>query len=314
MNRSKAFFLNGGIGRILCAIPALEKYAEESGDKDFLVICEGAVDILKGHPVLDAKTYDIFHKNLFHSKLQSREVVSLEPYRVWEYYNQKCNLTQAFDILINNKGIRKLPKPTVILSKEETIQGKKLIDDIKTKIKKDKTIIFQPFGRGIEHIDSSFIDKTGRSIEYKNIKSLIRKLQKENFAVILMSEFGLDLKDQKYTDEVAFPEGLNLRQWASVIKHTDHFFGCDSVGQHLSYAMQTPTTVVLGPTYPVNTSYPDCEYFNIMDLGEIDREYDPIRITMDERITRKNELLMAMNEQIEDFIVNGIMGRNQDDK
>jgi ADP-heptose:LPS heptosyltransferase len=241
-------------------------------------------------------------------------VVSLEPYRVWEYYNQKCNLTQAFDILINNKGIRKLPKPTVILSKEETIQGKKLIDDIKTKIKKDKTIIFQPFGRGIEHIDSSFIDKTGRSIEYKNIKSLIRKLQKENFAVILMSEFGLDLKDQKYTDEVAFPEGLNLRQWASVIKHTDHFFGCDSVGQHLSYAMQTPTTVVLGPTYPINTSYPDCEYFNIMDLGEIDREYDPIRITMDERITRKNELLMAMNEQIEDFIVNGIMGRNQDDK
>jgi hypothetical protein len=314
MNRSKAFFLNGGIGRILCAIPALEKYAEESSDKDFLVICEGAVDILKGHPVLDQKTYDIFHKNLFHSKLQSREVVSLEPYRVWEYYNQKCNLTQAFDILINNKGIRKLPKPTVILSKEETIQGKKLIDDIKTKIKKDKTIIFQPFGRGIEHIDSSFIDKTGRSIEYKNIKSLIRKLQKENFAVILMSEFGLDLKDQKYTDEVAFPEGLNLRQWASVIKHTDHFFGCDSVGQHLSYAMQTPTTVVLGPTYPVNTSYPDCEYFNIMDLGEIDREYDPIRITMDERITRKNELLMAMNEQIEDFIVNGIMGRNQDDK
>jgi hypothetical protein len=313
MNRSKAFFLNGGIGRILCAIPALEKYAEESGDKDFLVICEGAVDILKGHPVLDAKTYDIFHKNLFHSKLQSREVVSLEPYRVWEYYNQKCNLTQAFDILINNKGIRKLPKPTVILSKEETVQGKKLIDDIKTKIKKDKTIIFQPFGRGIEHIDSSFIDKTGRSIEYKNIKSLIRKLQKENFAVILMSEFGLDLKDQKYTDEVAFPEGLNLRQWASVIKHTDHFFGCDSVGQHLSYAMQTPTTVVLGPTYPINTSYPDCEYFNIMDLGEIDREYDPIRITMDERITRKNELLMAMNEQIEDFVVNGIMGRNKDD-
>jgi ADP-heptose:LPS heptosyltransferase len=271
------------------------------------------VDIIKGHPLLDQKTYDIFHKNLFHSKLQSRDVVSLEPYRVWEYYNQKCNLTQAFDILINNKGIRKLPKPTVILSKEETVQGKKLIDDIKTKIKKDKTIIFQPFGRGIEHIDSSFIDKTGRSIEYKNIKSLIRKLQKENFAVILMSEFGLDLKDQKYTDEVAFPEGLNLRQWASVIKHTDHFFGCDSVGQHLSYAMQTPTTVVLGPTYPVNTSYPDCEYFNIMDLGEIDREYDPIRITMDERITRKNELLMAMNEQIEDFVVNGIMGRNKDD-
>jgi hypothetical protein len=34
---------------------------------------------------------------------------------------------------------------------------------------------------------------------------------------------------------------------------------------------------------------------------------------MDERITRKNELLMNMNEQIEEFIVNGIMGRNTDE-
>jgi hypothetical protein len=34
---------------------------------------------------------------------------------------------------------------------------------------------------------------------------------------------------------------------------------------------------------------------------------------MDERITRKNELLMNMNEQIEEFIINGIMGRNTDE-
>lgn len=314
MNRSKAFFLNGGIGRILCAIPALEKYAEESGDKDFLVICEGAVDILKGHPVLDAKTYDIFHKNLFHSKLQSREIVSLEPYRVWEYYNQKCNLSQAFDILINAKGVRSLPKPTIHLSKEETAQGQKLMEEIKAKIKKDKAIVFQPFGRGIEHMDKTLLDKTGRSFEYKDVKNLIRKLQKENFAVILMSEFGMDLKDQKYTDDVAMPEGLNLRVWTALIKQADHFLGCDSVGQHLAYIVGTTSTVVLGPTYPVNTTYPDCDYFNIMDMGEIDREYDPIRITMDERIARKNEVLMAMNEEIEDYVINGVMRRNQDDK
>ena len=51
-----------------------------------------------------------------------------------------------------------------------------------------------------------------------------------------------------------------------------------------------------------------------MDMGEIDREYDPIRITMDERIARKNEVLMAMNEEIEDYVINGVMRRNQDDK
>jgi hypothetical protein len=51
-----------------------------------------------------------------------------------------------------------------------------------------------------------------------------------------------------------------------------------------------------------------------MDMGEVDREYDPIRITMDERISRKNEILMSMNEEIEDYAINTIMGRNKDDK
>jgi hypothetical protein len=314
MNRSKAFFLNGGIGRIICAIPALEKYAAESGDKDFIVVIEGVSDIFKGHPILDAKTYEMFHKNLFQTKIAEREVISLEPYRVWEYFNQKCNLSQAFDILINDKGIRDLPAPTFVLSKEELIMGKKVVTDIKDKIKKDKTIIFQPFGRGIEHLDKSFVDKTGRSLEFKNIKSLIKRLQAENFAVILMSEFGIDLKDQNYSDEVAMLENVSLRQWAAIIKNADHFLGCDSVGQHLAYAVGTPSTVVLGPTYSINTSYPNCEFFNILDMGELDREYDPIRITMDERISRKNELLMSMNDEIEEFTIGTILGKNKNEK
>jgi hypothetical protein len=314
MTRSKAFFLNGGIGRIICAIPALEKYAAESGDKDFIVVIEGTSDIFKGHPILDARTYESFHKNLFASKIIDKEVISLEPYRVWEYYNQKCNLSQAFDILINDKGIRELPAPTIELSKEELIMGRKVITEVKEKIKKDKVVVFQPFGRGIEHLDKTFVDKTGRSLEYRNIKSLIRKLQAENFAVLLMAEFGLELKDEKYVDEVAMPEGINLRQWAAVIKYADHFFGCDSVGQHLSYSVGTPSTVVLGPTYPINTSYPDCKFFNILDMGEIDREYDPIRITMDDRVSRKNELLMSMTDLIEDFVIKTILGKNNDEK
>ena len=44
--RSKAIFLNGGIGRILCAIPAIEKYQKESGDEDFIVVIEGKCNIL----------------------------------------------------------------------------------------------------------------------------------------------------------------------------------------------------------------------------------------------------------------------------
>ncbi len=48
----KAFFINGGAGRVLCSIPAFEKYEEESGDEDFIIVCEGGMELYKGHPTL----------------------------------------------------------------------------------------------------------------------------------------------------------------------------------------------------------------------------------------------------------------------
>ena len=94
--RSKAFFVNGGAGRVISSIPAFEKYAETHDD--FVIVCEGGTDFFKGHPTLDGKVYDNWHKNLFQTELKDRDIVSTEPYRVWEYYNQKCSLAQAYDI------------------------------------------------------------------------------------------------------------------------------------------------------------------------------------------------------------------------
>jgi ADP-heptose:LPS heptosyltransferase len=309
MSRSKAFFINGGAGRVICSIPALEKYEQESQDKDFIIVCEGGTDLFKGHPTLDDRTYDHWHKNLFKEKIKDRDVVSPEPYRVWEYYNQKCSLAQAFDIEINKQGIRELDKPNLYLSKEELLHGRQVIGEIKKTLKKDKTIVFQPFGRGIQYIDESFVDPTSRSIEYRDVKALIRKFQDHGFAIIMMSEIKLDLREEKYKDDVAAPENVGLRQWAAIIKYTDHFFGCDSVGQHLSYAMNKPTTVVLGSTYPINVSYPDVPIVNILDMGEESREYSPIRITPDERVDRKHEHIMSMTPEIHDYVINTILGK-----
>ena len=243
--RSKAFFINGGAGRMLCSIPAFEKYEQESGDKDFIIVCEGGTDVFKGHPTLDARTYDVWHKNLFVEKLKDRDIYTIEPYRVWEYYNQLCSISQAIDIELNKQGIRELPKPTLRLSKDELISGRQLIAEVKKKLKKEKVIVLQPFGRGIEYLDESFVDRTARSIEYKDVKKLISKLQEKGFAVIMMSEIKLDLTQEKtIKEEIAFPENISIRQWAAVIKYADHFLGCDSLGQHLAYAMDKPATVV----------------------------------------------------------------------
>lgn len=311
--RSSAFFINGGYGRVVCSIPAFELYAKENPDDDFIIVCEGGTDAYKGHPVLDDRAYDVWHKNLFKEKLKERDIVTTEPYRIWEYYNQKCSLSQAFDIQINNKGIRDLPKPKINLSKEELLTGRKLVSEVKEKLKKDKVIVIQPFGRSIQFIDNSFVDSSGRSIEFKDFKAIIRKLQENNFAILVMAEMQFDFSKEKFPQEVAMPEGVNLRQWLSIIKYADHFLGCDSVGQHLSYVAETPSTVVLGSTFPINVSYPNCNYFNIVDLGMHDRIYDPIRIMPDETTTRHNENIMAMTPQIQDYIIDRILGKKEDE-
>ena len=306
--RPKAFFLNGGMGRIISAIPALEKYYEAKEDPDFIIVIEGICNIMNGHPTLDNKTYDMYHKNLFHTKLINMDIVSPEPYRLNEYFNQKCDIAQAFDMLINNKGIRELPAPTLILSKEELLEGRKAIDEIKKKVKKEKLVIIQPFGRAITQIDNSFVDKSNRSIEFSNLKQIIKKLQEKDWAVCIMSEFGIEFKDAGFKDEVAIPEIPDLRKWAGLIKYADHFLGCDSVGQHLAKAMKTPASVVMGATYPINTSYPNDKNFTIIDMGQFDREYDPIRISFDERISRKHERIMTMTPEIEDYVVSAVNG------
>ena len=305
MTRSTAFFINGGAGRVVCSIPALEKFAEENPDNNFIIVCEGDTEFYKGHPILHAKAYDVWHKNLFEDKLKDMVCVSPEPYRVWEYYNQQASLSQAYDIAINKKGLRDLPKPTIKLSKQETITGLQVCNEVKEKTKKEKTIVFQPFGRGVSEDKGVITDFSGRSFEPTTVVNLIKELSKD-YAIIFMGEVAIEFSKHGVTESVAIPQNINLRQWAAIIANADHFLGCDSVGQHLAYSLGTDTTVVIGSTFKENVSYPNEPTFKILDMGEGARVYSPIRITMDEFSDRVNEGMMAMNDKVEEVIIKEI--------
>ena len=302
--RAKAFFINGGAGRVVCSIPALEKYAEENGN-DFIIVCEGGTDFYKGHPILHERAYDHWHKNLFEDKLINMDLVSPEPYRVWEYFNQKCSIGQAYDIAINNKGVRELPDPVIRLNNEEMFTGYNIVREVKEKTKRDKVVVFQPFGRGVQHQNGIIFDPSSRSFEAVHVINIIRMLQKK-YAVILMSEISIDFQQHGLKEPVAQPQNLNLRQWAGVIANSDYFLGCDSVGQHMACALDKPATIVVGSTFAVNVSYPNNKKFDVLDMGGTIRKYSPIRITMDEVADRGNDGIMRMNDKIEEAIVKSV--------
>jgi hypothetical protein len=296
--RSKAFFINGGAGRVICSIPAFEKYAETHDD--FIIVCEGGTDFYKGHPVLHNKVFDSWHKGLFEKEIKHRDCVSPEPYRLWEYYNQKCNLSQAFDIIINNLDKpRELQDPKIILNKMELLQGYNSVEEIKAGTGKDKVLVVQPFGRSVEQVGNDFIaDSTSRSFSLNNIVEIINELKKD-YAVIIMSEihFPLEKNEEKSKYRVARPQITDMRLWASIINAADHFLGCDSMGQHIAKAFGKTATVVLGSTYPENISYPNSKDFDIIDAGVDRRKYSPIRISMDEEIDRYNDEAMELTSE-----------------
>lgn len=303
--RAKAFFINGGAGRVICAVPALEKYAEQHPEEKFLIICEGGTDFFKGHPVLHNKVYDNWHKNLFHDKLVHMELITPEPYRVWEYFNQTCSLSQAYDIEINNVESRELQRPTLKLTQDEISGGKLGVREVMVTNGKKRSIVFQPFGRGVTMKEDIITDSTGRSFEIGNVISIINKLQKD-FAVIVMSELPLNFQALGCKEPVATPSNIPLRHWAGIIRAADMLLSCDSVAHHISYALNKPTVSVMGSTFPINVSYPNCDNFRILDMGAGSRVYSPIRIAPDEYADMNNDGIMAMNSKIESVVVDAV--------
>lgn len=308
--RSKAFFINGGAGRVICSIPALEKYAETHDD--FIIVCEGGTDFYKGHPVLHKHVFDNWHKGLFENEIQHRDCVTPEPYREWHYYNQKCSLSQAFDIIINELDEpRELQDPVVHLSKMEAIAGFNTVDEVKKGTGKDKILVVQPFGRSVEQIGADFIaDASSRSFSLTNIVEIINELKKD-YGIIIMSEihFPLEENEEKSKYKVARPQISEMRLWAGIINAADHFLGCDSMGQHLARSFGKTATVVTGSTYPINISYPNCKDFDIIDVGEGRRKYDPIRISMDEERGRYNDQAMELDKSQIKLVLDSVRKR-----
>ena len=264
----KVFVINGGAGRVLCAIPALLKYYKKNGP-NFYIFTESGLDFFVGIPELQDLTFTPEHKGVFETIIKPNELVSPEPYRDHGYYNQQRHLTEAFDYLINNTTDHSdLEKIKIILNKTEEINALDAIVNVKKHQTKEKTIVIQPFGRSSQPNQNEMVDVMSRSLSLATYQSIIQELHKK-YNVIYMGE-------NKEVDNSTFKVDTGLRQWAAIIEASDYFIGCDSVGQHMAYAFGKPGTVILGSTFVENTSYSN--HFQILKKPNTDIRYFPIRL------------------------------------
>ena len=291
----KIIYIDGGAGRAIAALPALEKLVRnKKPEDDIRIIVMGWDNLYWGNQLLQDITFSADTKGIFDLVLKDADkYISPEPYKLPEYYNQKVSLAEAFDIEINGTHDHSdLPPLKMHTSKAEEKNAANLIADVKMQQKKDKTLIIQPYGRSARVDRADVIDDSSRGLDSHAYLRLVRKLSTK-YNLILFAEKPFHQPDDNFT----FKPEMDLRMWSAVIEAADYFVGCDSVGQHMARAFEKPGTVFIGSTFAKNVSYPD--WFNIYERQGIEKKYSPIRISgLDSHLAdRYNDKCMDLSDK-----------------
>ena len=294
------FIISGGAGRVACAIPALEKFSRLNPNNDFKVLVHGWHQILWSHPLLQNRSFDASLAGTFDNHLKDSNVVHPEPYILNNFFNQKINLIEAFDEIINNTNNHKdLNRPCLYTSEFEKRQTSDIIDNIRAENNNKKIVLFQPFGSSIKFVNQYPFDNTHRSLTPDQYVAICNGI-KDIAIVIYCSP-----KQFKPSDDTSIPiNNWNpyFRIFPSMLEQCDYFIGCDSCGQHFAYGMDKPGTIIMGGSTD-NFTYP--EHFNVVRKEGFTPTYSPIRLSEGdtEFAERSNEGAMNFTKaEIDDII------------
>ena len=304
----KIINIDGGIGRIITALPALLKYCQNHLNEEWYVSIMGWDYVHLGIPELQERTFNPetkgTWKNIF---MKADEVISPEPYRLPNFYKGKISLAEAFDEIINEtEDHSDLKYETLNLSHAEIRKGQEIICRAHELQKKEQTIVINPYGSTAQVCPVGVYDDSLRSLP-ENMFNQLCELLAEDYNIIYMGYSHLLSEDNKFV-YVPQPD-LHIREWMGVISQVDYLIGCATVGQHIARATGTQGCVIMGGTDAVNMSYPD--YFRIIQRKK--PAYSPMRISnlqsnLAERLNKEcieytDEEILDIYEQIKKDII-----------
>lgn len=298
------FIINGGAGRVITSIPALEKFHRLHPDNDFKVLVHGWDPLLWGHPILQSRTFSVNQKGVFDYFIKNNKIICPEPYYVHGYYNQKLSLAEAFDVDINQtEDHTDLSPPRLYVSTMEKTTIKKILGDLLQQNQKKKILVFQPYGSGLNMIGSRPYDNSHRSLDVDDYLKIVTRLNKENPDLLIIYFGPKDFRHPLDKISISMDQfNADLRMYMAIINEANYFVGCDSVGQHMTRSLNKRGLVIMGSTSEINVSYPG--YFNFYRNKSITPTYSPIRIAFidSEFADRANDGIMRFDDnQIEEI-------------
>lgn len=295
------FVINGGAGRVIAAIPALEKFARQNPDDDFKVLVYGWESLYWNHPILQKRTFGAVGKGTFDMFIRNNHLVVPEPYLQHAYYNQHISLAEAFDVDINKTHDHSdIGKPNLYISTYEQINIRRIIAELKAQSNKKKLVVIQPYGSTMAMNNGRPFDTSHRSIDVDDYIRIISQLNKDCLFIYFGNPEFRHPADQWTPNLAHF--NPDLRMYMAFISECDYFIGCDSVGQHMARAFDKPGAVFMGSTFEKNVSYPD--HFDILRKPNFAPTYSPLRLpgVDGDFADRANDGIMAFTEdEIKEF-------------
>jgi ADP-heptose:LPS heptosyltransferase len=270
----KIFNIDGGIGRVITALPSLLKYHQNHLNEEWYISIMGWDYVPLSIPQLQERTFNPDTKGVWENIfMKADEVISPEPYRLPNFYKGKISLAEAFDEIINQTDDHSdLEYETLQLSQAEIRKGQEIIYKAYESQGKEQTIVINPYGSTAQVCPLGVYDDSLRSLQEGMFNQLCEWLA-EDYNIIYMGYPHLLSQDNKF---VYVPQpNPHMREWMGIISQVDYLIGCDSVGQHIARATGTKGCVIMGGTDATNMSYPD--YFKIIQRKK--PVYSPMRIS-----------------------------------
>ncbi|NBV27509.1 hypothetical protein EBS02_00590 [bacterium] len=263
---SKTLIIDGGLGRMICAIPALEKFVKTN--QNSIIISYYWTSIFWGNPILTNCIFDSGTKGLF-ERIKNTKIIKPEPYYNNDYLNEKISLATSFNREINNDD-EDMTSSKIYLSNYELKMGRDYI-------RKDdrKVVVFQPFGSTAEISDNDVCDPSSRSLSKDAVLKIVKNLISNNIHVVIFDNRILPFL-YNLAHNITFFHNNDIRFASSIIANSDFFIGVDSCGQHIARSFDIPGTVFIGSTSAINCSYPD--FFNIIEKKSDNKQYSSYRI------------------------------------
>jgi len=261
--------IDGGLGRVITAIPALLKYGKNHPEEDWYVMIPGWDFMVWGIEELQQRTFNPETKGMFENYYwYADKVIAPEPYKLPAFYRNEISMIEAFDELINGTTDHSdLSDMKLELTIDEVLNAKGYINQAiqgvngnltgceppKPVENHKKIIVFQPFGSTAQQSEMGIYDKSMRSINHHFATEIMKVLSKDYVVINMNGREGFS----HFPGVINFAQDPDLRTWAAIIQEADYFVGCDSCGQHIAKAVGTPASVFVGGTHEVNISYPD---------------------------------------------------------